>query len=108
MQGLIKDIQKISADFPMGLCLMTDGREIKIKPEKVVDGGVYFDINAVKETLDIDYFEIVDVPSNKNLILVCDEEGLLQENPVLNFTATILAKRQIVGNVMVCNTTRIR
>jgi hypothetical protein len=40
--------------------------------------------------------------------LVCDEEGLLRDNPSLNRMASILAQQQIVGNALLCHTNLIR
>ena len=107
MNTLVKILKDISQNAPFGHCLMTDGREITLSAEKKIDTKDFFDMSTVKKTLGIDYFEIVSVPSNKNLILVCDEEGLLCADPVLNFTASMLANQPIYGNVMICHTQRI-
>jgi hypothetical protein len=102
---LIKQI-KNSQFNNTGVCLMTDGDVKEVKADKVVDGRMCFDIKKVKEALNIDLFEIVNVPSTE-FILICDEEGLCKNDWIQNIFASILAKRTIVGNVMVCHTSMI-
>lgn len=102
---LIQTLSSIASNAPIGLCLMLDGSEITLMPEKQIDSKDYFDIAKVKETLDIDCFELV--YCKNNLILVCDEEALLFANPTLNLTASMIAERSIYGNVMVCHSDRI-
>ncbi len=41
------------------------------------------------------------------LILVCDEEGQLNEKPV-NFRASFLAGQPIVGDVLVCSDSHVK
>lgn len=102
---LIQTLSNIASNAPLGLCLMTDGSEVKLAPEKRIESKDYFDITKVKETLDINYFELV--YCKNDLILVCDEEALLFADPILNLTASMIAQRSIYGNVMVCHSDRI-
>lgn len=102
---LIQTLSDIASNAPLGLCLMTDGSEVKLTPEKRIESKDFFDIDEVKKTLDIDYFELV--YCKNDLILVCDEEALLFADPILNLTASMIAQRSIYGNVMVCHTDRI-
>jgi hypothetical protein len=102
---LIQTLANIADNAPLGLCLMTDGSEVKLTPQKQIDSKDFFDISEVKQTLGIDYFELV--YCKNDLILVCDEEALLYGDPILNLTASMIAQRSIYGNVMVCHTDRI-
>lgn len=43
-----------------------------------------------------------------NLILICDEEGTFVENPVVNVQASNMAGTTIVGNALVCHTSRFK
>jgi hypothetical protein len=65
-----------------------------------------FDLQTLYRAIGCDYIEIVDVPETE-YILVCDEEGLLKNNATLNYEATELAGRPIVGNVVLCHTSSI-
>ena len=79
----------------------------EIQPELDDEGYPYFTLRKLYEVLDVDSIEIVNVP-NSELILVCDEEGLLKAEPLLNRMASLLAEQQIVGNALLCHTDLIK
>jgi hypothetical protein len=79
----------------------------EIQPELDDEGNPYFTLRKLYEVLDVDSIEIVNVP-NSELILVCDEEGLLKAEPLLNRMASLLAEQQIVGNALLCHTDLIK
>lgn len=76
-----------------------------IPPAVPHDDTMVFGLTALYNALGCDSIELVDVPGTE-YILVCDEEGLWN-NPTLNFYATELAGRPIVGNVLLCHTSKI-
>ena len=79
----------------------------EVEPELDDEGKPYFTLAKLYEVLNVDRIEIVYVPDSE-LILVCDEEGLLRDSPSLNLMASILAQQQIVGNALLCHTSLIR
>lgn len=46
------------------------------------------------------YIEVISIPTNHNAVMIVNEEGLLERQP-RNATASLLAQRPIVGNVIV-------
>ena len=80
---------------------------IEIQPEVDEEGQPFFGLSKLYDVLDVDRIEIVYIP-NSELILVCDEEGLLKAEPLLNRMASLLAEQQIVGNALLCHTDLIR
>ena len=44
---LIQTLSNIASNAPLGLCLMTDGSEVKLAPEKRIESKDYFDISKV-------------------------------------------------------------
>ena len=79
----------------------------EVQPELDDEGKPYFTLRKLYEVLDVDSIEIVYIP-NSELILVCDEEGLLKADPLMNRMASLLAEHQIVGNVLLCHTEPIK
>ena len=75
----------------------------EVQPELDDEGKPYFTLRKLYEVLDVDSIEIVYIP-NSELILVCDEEGLLKADPLMNRMASLLAEQQIVGNALLCHT----
>ena len=55
------------------------------------------------------YIELIHIVSGdyKDHIMVVDEEGLLKQNPVVNATASLIAVRRIVGDVLIVKRTEI-
>ena len=79
----------------------------EVQPELDDEGKPYFTLRKLYEILDVDSIEIVYIP-NSELILVCDEEGLLKADPLMNRMASLLAEQQIVGNALLCHTELIK
>ena len=79
----------------------------EVQPEIDEEGKPFFGLSKLYDVLDVDRIEIVYIP-NSELILVCDEEGLLKAEPLLNRMASLLAEQQIVGNALLCHTDLIR
>ena len=79
----------------------------EVQPELDDEGKPYFTLRKLYEVLDVDSIEIVYIP-NSELILVCDEEGLLKADPLMNRMASLLAEQQIVGNALLCHTELIK
>lgn len=79
----------------------------EIQPELDEEGNPFFSLGKLYEVLDVDRIEIVYVP-NSELILICDEEGLLKAEPLLNRMASLLAEQQIVGNALLCHTDLVK
>ena len=79
----------------------------EVQPEVDEEGKPFFGLSKLYDVLDVDRIEIVYIP-NSELILVCDEEGLLKAEPLLNRMASLLAEQHIVGNALLCHTDLIR
>ena len=96
--------------FPVGLS--TDGqfgRTDAFGDEP--DGNLWEDVRYVGKhlrrlisTKDVDcrLIEIVQPESEKTVEVVVDEEGLLTEDPKHNFLASLICRRPIFGDVVVC------
>ena len=97
-------------DFPVGLS--TDGqfgRTDAFGDEP--DGNLWEDVRYVGKhlrrlisTKDVDcrLIEIVQPESEKTVEVVVDEEGLLTEDPKHNFLASLICRRPIFGDVVIC------
>ena len=83
--------------------LYADGRTAEAKPE---DGKSYH-LKELYASLGCTMVEVVHtlIP---DIILICDEEGTFVQNPVRNVQASNLAGTVIVGNALVCHTSRFR
>lgn len=76
-----------------------------VPPTVEHEGDMVFGLSGLYNAIGCDSIELVDVPDTE-YILVCDEEGLWN-NPTLNIEATELAGRPIVGNVLLCHTSKV-
>lgn len=85
------------------------------KPEEIVapKNGKSFTLDEVYKLLDVQMIEVVRLKGN--LILICDEEGLLHKDPVVNREATRLYQESagtqsvgIVGNAILCSSKQFK
>lgn len=96
-----------------GFILKTNGDVVPFDPTVKVKGDMTYDLNAVRTACNFDYVEIVYL--NDDMILLCDEEGLLKGNPQINVIATKLYQVSansnevgIVGNCVLCHTKAVK
>jgi hypothetical protein len=85
-----------------GRLLNTDGTEKIITPEN----GTDFKLEECYKHLGVDMVELVHC--DRNMILICDEEALLKENPVQNVIPSLIARQPIFGNVIICHTSMFK
>lgn len=83
--------------------LRTDGSSTNVNPKN----GKFYTLEELYTLLGCEMVEVVYVP-NSHDILICDEEGGLVENCLLNKQASLLAGQPIVGDVLRCHTRRFR
>lgn len=83
--------------------LRADGTAAEIRPKD----GVSYHLKELYEMLGCTMVEVVhtQIPG---LILICDEEGTFVQNPVRNVQASNLVGTPIVGNALVCHTSRFK
>lgn len=83
--------------------LRADGTTAAIHPKD----GVSYHLKELYEMLGCRVVEVVHtlIPG---LILICDEEGTFVEKPVRNVQASNMAGTIIVGNALVCHTSRFK
>jgi hypothetical protein len=83
--------------------LRTDGTTSAVRPTNGKDYGL-------EELYTLLGCEIVEVirTAIPGVVLICDEEGLYKNPPLLNAQASILAGQQIVGNALACDTRRFK
>lgn len=84
----------------MAKVILTDGREIAVKPKN----GTDFSLEELQEVVG-GYIEIIYVKGND--IMVLNEEGKLIGLPI-NDKVSELAGELIVGNVLVCDTKMVK
>jgi hypothetical protein len=76
----------------MATLLKADGTEVSNVEIKTL---------AQQQMLVGGYIEYVPIPSSPQRMLIVHEEGLLTDNPELNETASLLAEKSIVGDVVI-------
>lgn len=81
----------------MGLIVRTDLTSESVEPAD----GEHFMFHEVYRLIGCSMIEIVRVENSESIILV-DEEGMLKANWEVNALASLVAKRTIVGNVLIC------
>jgi hypothetical protein len=83
--------------------LYADGTTTEARP----NDGVSYHLKELYSMLGCSMVEVVhtQIPG---LILICDEEGTFVENPVRNVQASNMAGTAIVGNALVCHTSRFK
>lgn len=83
--------------------LYADGTTTEVKP----NDGVSYHLKELYSMLGCRVVEVVHtlIPG---LILICDEEGTFVENPVRNVQASNMVGTVIVGNALVCHTSRFK
>jgi len=81
--------------------------------ERSFDDGDFYNISNIKKQFGWDYFEIVRLPLD--IIIIADEEGLLKNNATVNEIATRIYQGAyktnqvgIVGNCVICHTSRVK
>ena len=84
----------------MAKVILTDGREIAVKPKN----GTDFSLEELQEVVG-GYIEIIYVKGND--IMVLNEEGKLIGLP-FNDKASELTSELIVGNVLICDTKMVK
>lgn len=92
-----------------GFIIKTNGDVVPFNPTVDDNGTMVYDLKAVKSACNFDYVELVRL--NDDMILICDEEGLLKGEPKVNTIATKLYQSAygtdqvgIVGDCVICNT----
>ena len=92
----------------VGFLIRTDGT---ITPYNTSTSDGSYNFRQLKDDIGASYGELVYL--SKEVIMVCDEEGLLMEKPI-NVHATVLYREKfhvnsiIVGDVVICHTTGIK
>lgn len=83
--------------------LYADGTTTEARP----NDGVSYRLKELYSMLGCRVVEVVhtQIPG---LILICDEEGTFVENPVRNVQASNMVGTNIVGNALVCHTSRFK
>ena len=84
--------------------MRVDGTSTPVTPKN----GVSYGLEELYKMLGCSMVQVVYTVADKNLILICDEEGLFVPNPTVNSAASILAGQPIVGNVLACHTKRFK
>ena len=81
--------------------------------ERPFDDGEFYNIQNIKKDMGWDYFEIVRLPLD--IIIIADEEGLLKNTATVNSIATRIYQGAcksnqvgIVGNCVICHTSRVK
>ena len=92
----------------VGMIFRTDGT---IEPYNTTKADKTYDFKQLKDEIGCAYGELVYL--SKEVIMVCDEEGLLVEKPVNIYATTLYQLRfgtsnPIVGDVVICHTTGIK
>ena len=96
-----------------GFIIKTNGDVVPFNPTVDDNGTMVYDLKAVKSACNFDYVELVRL--NDDMILLCDEEGLLKGEPKVNTIATKLYQSAygtdqvgIVGDCVICNTKAVK
>ena len=96
-----------------GFIIKTNGDVVPFNPTVDDNGTMVYDLKAVKSACNFDYVELVRL--NDDMILLCDEEGLLKGEPKVNTIATKLYQSAygtdqvgIVGDCVICNTIAVK
>lgn len=92
----------------VGLIIRTDGL---IEDYNPTNAGNTFDFPQLKKDIGCNYGEIVYL--SKQVIMVCDEEGLLVGKPINPYATTLYQLKfrvnsLIVGDVVICHTKAIK
>ena len=81
--------------------------------ERPFDDGEFYNIANIKKEFGWDYFEIVRLPLD--IIIIADEEGLLKNSAKINEIASRIYQSAIkhdqvgiVGNCVICHTSRVK
>ena len=95
-----------------GFIIKTNGDVYPFNPTVEDDGTMVYDLKAVKSACNFDYVEIVRLQDD--MILLCDEEGLLYGKNV-NPIATLMMQKSyktnevgIVGDCVYCDVNAVR
>ena len=96
-----------------GFIIKTNGDVVPFNPTVDDNGTMVYDLKVVKSACNFDYVELVRL--NDDMILLCDEEGLLKGEPKVNTIATKLYQSAygtnqvgIVGDCVICNTIAVK
>lgn len=84
--------------------LMVDGTSREVVPEN----GKNYKLQELYNMLGCSMIEVVYPQTKQDYILICDEEGLFVADPKVNFAATVLNGSHIVGNALLCHTSRLK
>ena len=103
------DVLDQVAENHKGFNITVDG-EITERP---FDDGEFYNIANIKKEFGWDYFEIVRLPLD--IIIIADEEGLLKNSAKINEIASRIYQSAvkhyqvgIVGNCVICHTSRVK
>ena len=89
------------------------GKSFVITPSRdVYEYKGEFTLNSLYEALDCEMIEVVNLKDD--LILICDEEGLLRAYPVVNMIATNMYREAygtdevgIIGKCIICQSSKL-
>ena len=84
----------------MAFIINASGDETEVIPKN----GTNFELDELQEAIG-GYIELVSLASGK--LLIVDEEGLLKSLPI-NTKASMLARKPIVGTVIVCEDNQLK
>ena len=103
------DVLEQVAENRKGFNITVDG-EITERP---FDDGEFYNIANIKKEYGWDMFEIVSLPLD--IIIIADEEGLCKDNIKINEIASRIYQSAIkhyqvgiVGDVVICHTSRVK
>jgi len=74
--------------------------------------GTDFQLDELYKLLKVEMIEVVTL--HKGMIIICDEEGLLKDEPILNIPATRLYQQHygpevaIFGNAIICESRELK
>lgn len=96
-----------------GFIIKVNGDVVPFNPTVEHDGVMTYDLKAVKSACNFDYVELVRLQDD--VILLCDEEGLLKGEPKVNQIATKLYQSAygtdqvgIVGDCVICHNKAVK
>jgi hypothetical protein len=92
-----------------GFIIRTNGDVVPFNPTVEHEDYKVYEMKSVREACNFDYFEIARL--NDDMILICDEEALCKNSPVINTIATKLYQNAynndsigIFGDCVICHT----
>ena len=84
--------------------LLVDGISREVTPEN----GKNYTLKELYALLGCSSVEVVYPRGKKDYILICDDEGMFVSEPKVNHAASLINGDGIVGNALLCHTSRLK